>query len=263
MADFLTQLIARSLDQAPRLQRRQPAFFEPHAQDQQSLSEITVEQSAVLPAPAQPAPPSRAVRVAESLSRSEPTQPVPPPAPAAPQPTAHLRPTVPPAERLVEHHTERLHEVPPAPQSVVHHFTETRQEHTHAEVRQTVIEQHRIIERPIPVAAALQPRLDRTIVEQRPIALAKAPSPRGQENPQARPPAAAKPSLPLPQRTPKIAAPPPPLPAPEPESVITVSIGRVEIRAAQPATAPPRASRPAAPKLGLDEYLRRRTGGVQ
>jgi hypothetical protein len=40
---------------------------------------------------------------------------------------------------------------------------------------------------------------------------------------------------------------------------IQVTIGRVEIRATQPA-APPRSTRLATPRLGLDEYLRGRTG---
>ncbi len=52
--------------------------------------------------------------------------------------------------------------------------------------------------------------------------------------------------------------------APHPPSRITISIGRVEVRAI-PATSPPRAPRSRshgpAPALSLDEYLRRRDGG--
>src|SRR5262249_19030530 len=44
-----------------------------------------------------------------------------------------------------------------------------------------------------------------------------------------------------------------------PEPTISVSIGRVEVRASQ-APAPARARREAAPRLKLDDYLRRRSG---
>ncbi len=45
---------------------------------------------------------------------------------------------------------------------------------------------------------------------------------------------------------------------------IQVTIGRVELRAPQPAVAPrPQASRARAPKLGLDAYLKERNGGAQ
>ncbi len=50
-------------------------------------------------------------------------------------------------------------------------------------------------------------------------------------------------------------------PAPAP---VQISIGRVEIRAAQAATADrPRATGPAAPKLSLDDYLRGRNGAAR
>ncbi len=51
-----------------------------------------------------------------------------------------------------------------------------------------------------------------------------------------------------------------PGPAPAAAPVIRVTIGRIEVRAAAPAPAAP-AARPAAPRLGLEEYLRRRGEG--
>ena len=158
---------------------------------------------------------------------------------------------------------ERLQETAPRPERVIHHTAETRQEHTHTEVRQTLVEQHRIIERPAPVPAAARPRLDHTIIEQRAATPAKSPAQGAPENIPARPPAAAKPSPTLPQRVEKMETARQPAPGIEPAPVITVSIGRVEIRTAQPTASAPRTPRAAAPKLGLDEYLRRRSGGVQ
>jgi hypothetical protein len=42
---------------------------------------------------------------------------------------------------------------------------------------------------------------------------------------------------------------------------VSISIGRVEIRAAQPGAPSSRAAKPAGPKLSLDDYLRGRSGG--
>jgi len=52
-------------------------------------------------------------------------------------------------------------------------------------------------------------------------------------------------------------------PAPAPETLVRVTIGRIEVRAAAPAAAqaPAPAARPAAPRLTLEEYLRRRGEG--
>jgi len=57
----------------------------------------------------------------------------------------------------------------------------------------------------------------------------------------------------------RVRAPGPPLPPPP---SVTVSIGRVEIRVPERSVPAPRTARPAAFKLGLDEYLRRRDGGT-
>jgi hypothetical protein len=52
-------------------------------------------------------------------------------------------------------------------------------------------------------------------------------------------------------------------PAPAPETVVRVTIGRIEVRAAAPAAprAPTQAARSAGPRLTLEEYLRRRGEG--
>jgi hypothetical protein len=48
-----------------------------------------------------------------------------------------------------------------------------------------------------------------------------------------------------------------------PAPTIQVTIGRIEVRASQPSTPPSNRPRAAAPQLSLEEYLRRRDGGVQ
>ena len=56
--------------------------------------------------------------------------------------------------------------------------------------------------------------------------------------------------------------PPPDQPHEPPAPVINVTIGRIEVKAMPPATAPPRPRQSAAPLMSLDEYMRRRkTGG--
>lgn len=47
------------------------------------------------------------------------------------------------------------------------------------------------------------------------------------------------------------------------EQTINVTIGRVEVRATSPSAAPPRAASKQTVVMGLDEYLRRKTGGGQ
>ncbi|HEY4588516.1 MAG TPA: hypothetical protein VII86_04790, partial [Thermoanaerobaculia bacterium] len=49
-----------------------------------------------------------------------------------------------------------------------------------------------------------------------------------------------------------------PAAAPASEPTIRVTIGRIEVRAAAPAPPPAPAPRPAAPRLTLEDYLRRR-----
>jgi hypothetical protein len=51
---------------------------------------------------------------------------------------------------------------------------------------------------------------------------------------------------------------------PQAPPTVHVTIGRLEVRASSPPAAPrPRAVAPQAPKLGLDEYLRARSGGAR
>lgn len=70
--------------------------------------------------------------------------------------------------------------------------------------------------------------------------------------PAARPAIATRPTPATPQTAPAAPAPP----------VVQITIGRIELRAiVTPAS--PRAVPPPAPKLGLDEYLRQRTGGAR
>jgi hypothetical protein len=76
-----------------------------------------------------------------------------------------------------------------------------------------------------------------------------------------------KPQIPRPAATTAIATRPTPAtpqtaPAALAPPVVQITIGRVELRAiVTPAS--PRALPPPAPKLGLDEYLRQRTGGAR
>ncbi len=72
------------------------------------------------------------------------------------------------------------------------------------------------------------------------------------------------PSTPAPVRPREPAAPPREPAAPPHPPRITVTIGRVEVRAVPPPSPPARPRPPSpAPKLSLDEYLRRREGGTR
>ncbi len=80
-----------------------------------------------------------------------------------------------------------------------------------------------------------------------------------------RPAAATRAERPLPLAAPPMAAvqPPGPGPAAPPPQVIHVTIGRIEVRAAAAPTAPePRRTSPAQPRVTLEDYLRRRNGGI-
>ena len=101
---------------------------------------------------------------------------------------------------------------------------------------------------PTPLASAIAPTPTSGLRSQSQISYLKSPIPR----PAAAPAVVARPT-PAPAPT-AAAAPAPP--------VVQITIGRVELRAiVTPAS--PRAVPPPAPKLGLDEYLRQRTGGAR
>ena len=101
---------------------------------------------------------------------------------------------------------------------------------------------------PTPLASTTPPAVASGLRSQSQISNLKSQIPR----PAARPAIATRPTPATPQTAPAAPAPP----------VVQITIGRVELRAiVTPAS--PRAVPPPAPKLGLDEYLRQRTGGAR
>ncbi len=77
-----------------------------------------------------------------------------------------------------------------------------------------------------------------------------------------------EPAQPAAPTAPEISPVPPPQPATElpaadapPEPTIRVSIGRIDVRVADPPPAKPSPAQRQAPQLSLDEYLRLRSGG--
>lgn len=272
MADFLDRLIDKTFERGPKLERRRPAMFEP------ALG-VPVESR-----PAQPEveevvdeveTPARVMKRARTAPQYPPPQPEMEDSGERPAELSRdARAQTPPPGRS---HTGAGDPRRPAgiqpvefepvaqPSPVVHgpvldRSIESIRRVQRLEYERVITEEHRTVERiPVERVVRQEARLDRTIMIPVPAAAREIevrsstpPSPRIRPAREAGNPAAPG------KRDSQM----PPPAAPVPVPTITVSIGRVEIRAAPPAPSP-RQSRPAAPKLGLEAYLRGRTGGVQ
>jgi hypothetical protein len=269
MSDFLTTLIDRSLGLAPVLERRKPSLFEAPRGAKQPSPETSADLEADAPTPHATAAPSPSQ---PSAPRDEHAPPL------RPAPESHtrneIRAEIPAAPAP---HPERLqyqHPLEPvAVQSDEGPRATPRIEHT--------LELETIVEREVVRtfhAAPAVAELSRQTSPPPSYKDAPAPSPAAPVRNEPRTPAKPQAS---PQAKFTIASHAPPLPrptvppavtpratrqrdatrAPEPPPAIHVSIGRIEVRAAESPTAPPRRTRAFAPKLSLDDYLASRTGG--
>lgn len=293
MKDFLSQLIARSTAPALAVRPRLPSRFEASAQpagipalpgDSTPAAplETTVGPTRTLrtsppsdisaQVPSAPAEPDEA-----STSPSAQTTPPPPQnhAPARATASATVSPAAPAA------HSSKL-ATPVSPALAPANTPAT------ATVRQSPTA------KPLPAKALLQPSFDSGIQSPEPPAPGSvseaasstiATSAASPEPVSPKPTASSKPSPPAsglrpeseianlssqtfaPPARPALAVRPASVPAPSAaaapaQPVVEITIGRVELRAiVTPAS--PRAVPPTAPKLGLDEYLRQRTGGAR
>jgi hypothetical protein len=261
MSDFLTSLAARSTGSAETIQPRVPALFEPQGVRNQ------------LPA----APEFAAVeqeRADEPDLRSDVQPPVSPQPlavmPAA-RPEAAKHPNAPAAELSPAPDRQTTSQNPsPAPLMTVPKSAEVpKAELTPA----PLISPHPLIREAaqIPVAGPALPWLSPSEAA-KPVTSRPEPSAEREqtEHPpvsrkETSPPVATQPVRPAntivgPRVTPRIEGRRPaaaPSPAKSPETVIHVTIGRIEVRATAE-TAPTRKTHAAAPVTGLDEYLRSR-----
>lgn len=269
MADFLSNLVARAMRQGPRLERRRPSLFEPamgppHAPSGEGLSLETSEEREA-PPPAR----TRAVRfrrdAGEDAQQEEMQTPRVPPAPRsasaemeappqeAPRPAAAL-----PTPRVVKEVREVTGQRIVPERTLLTEKRETVREIVRTD-RETIAVRERVELRPAPMppprrsAERLHHDADKPLAPARVVERIVT-----RENARALPPPIAA----LPPRRRERPQAQPPMPSAEtPAPSVSVSIGRVEIRTAQPSAPPSRASRPSAPKVSLDDYLRGRNGG--
>lgn len=275
MSEFLTHLIERAAGQAPMLQRRPRALFEPVEPDAAApaLLEAGHEPIAASPRPVMPTPLARNEAQAKPLT----PQPVLPTTNGLPQP---LPATVPQA--LLKERGRVLQ--PEALQPLVRHTELPHIGETgpgrDAEQISTVVDSGKPA---LPTAAPATP-----MSKARRLKAAAEPAHEPAQRERRRQPgdgaavraasshAAERRDLP----------PPPPMTVPRrpaaaavlmakaqtapraefaatapPPAPVQISIGRVEVRAHTAAEPRPRAAAPAAPRLKLDDYLRQRGGG--
>jgi len=270
MSDFLNHLIDRALERGPRLERRKPSMFEASSGEAMTIEEPVAfvegtpasmpshADAAAVPGLARPAAPDTTGESTEAAGRQLP----------APEVSLHesvARPRLEtsiasPQERVVE----RFLETQTQDRETVIERTETRMIERHETVREPgVRERHTVVERPVERGADIslsetpQVRADSTVAmtpqSSRAAAEAMLPIARRSETqgPGGNAPAGETPVTV--ERTIETQAP-----------TVTVSIGRVEIRA--PETAKPAAkdrSSVRRPNLSLEDYLKHRSGGVQ
>lgn len=268
MADFLSNLVARTLRQGPMLERRRPSLFEvPRAlvgtvqPDGLDDVEATLSARPPVPTPAAPrAPISEQRPVAES--------PVPPPpsrqtdgsleAPRSEIRWAVRQEATAPVPNVIQR-SVHLSEQRIVPERTVLREKQESLRETLQTYRESIVSRERVETRTVVREALPSPRLqldatafppsqvsrvvDRVIARERP--------------------AAQKQAIPMhtaPPRRDRSPVPPAAITEPAAPSV-SISIGRVEIRAAQPGAASTRAAKPTGPKLSLDDYLHGRSGG--
>ena len=293
MKDFLSQLVARSTAPALAVRPRLPSRFEaasetagitafpsestPSAPSEPTASPARTSRTSPHNGNRQPAPPTPAEPEASIASPSPQTAPPPlqnhalsrssasatiqpasaevhsskqeapsspSPSPAHKTPIANARPnsatTPPPKTPLFQPSLDSDIQPPksPRPDSVSEGASQT--------AAVSVAKPQPVS--PTPLASATPPAAASSLRSQSQISNLKSQIPR----PIARPAIATRPTPSMPQTAPATPAPP----------VVQITIGRVELRAiVTPAS--PRALPPPAPKLGLDEYLRQRTGGAR
>jgi hypothetical protein len=298
MSGFLTRLLDRTIEAGPVLRTRPQALFErPRGRPAGGLSAGSPwpsESHAFTPAPVRHAPAStmgeRSSRRADVRDASvQPGErderraapvvlprtplvpsPVSPREPEPVRPRAASRPAAPDSEAEVPRTTRRRGRV----------------ESAQAGAAQAGGTAGRLGAAPRPREAPRPPAIARSIAPAAPVTAALAPSPRAPAPPAERggagkpPPAATAPTSPprrgeprqaqrlISQRraaiAPAVAGPRLLRAEPQAPPAVHVTIGRLEVRASSPLpTPPPRAVAPQAPKLGLDEYLRARSGGTR
>jgi len=270
MSDFLSRLVDRALARGPRLERRPPSLFESPATGG-GIDEVDAESTAparaaaVAPPPmpvrrpsigGEPSKPAAAESMIEGRSRAaaEPRHAAPVVDRAAIAPPLVAAPATPQVSRVESHTTHRETII----REIDRHTRHDREVLPVPAADRTVPVEHEI--RAV-VPAPRSPRADATIVVPpavRPIAeqaadVLKARNDRsGQASPLARPPL---------QRRAVETGREVEQPAPPAGPTVTVSIGRVDIRAAQPPAPVPRQRSASGPHVNLDEYLRRRLDG--
>jgi len=294
MADFLTNILARTFNHGQKLERRLPSMFEPTKNSHPAsrvvdlpLEELTQElERPVRPMRWEKSSPQRIVPASmiEELPASTLEQPVRVLPTSVPQPTfdvdhsvaRHMEPaptleqpirvlpTKAPQPTFDVDRSVARHVGPPLPASIkeiiVERETENKREVVHTERKRSIAEKSRIVARvPIEHVARQEVLVDHTIA----LPAFAAPNPdtntvRG---------SVAVPTRVRPensvirserrQQITSTAVPEPPIPT------ISITIGRVEIRATPPSAAVQRSGRANRPKLSLEDYLLSRNGAAK
>jgi hypothetical protein len=280
MRDFLDNLIDRHADVAPQIKPRLPSIFEP-AVSRGGL-DLAVKEEATPPGETETLrQPPRAAQPVGLPTVAEPVRPIASPAPTVPveeekpsvkvglnKPVFSLSPretpTLPPPLQRVSEESARepgLNEGFPKPSvtliapvmgRVRHAHQEERMEHTSPNLKATAKEQPPVKESLNRPVFSLSPRETPTLPP--PLQGRSEKGVRGLNQ------GLLNPSTPLIAPViPSMAGPERPVSRPEP--VINVTIGRIEVRA----TVSPQRQTPKpesrTPVMGLEEYLRRRSGG--
>lgn len=267
MSDFLERLIDRAMERAPLLERRKPSMFEPAHFSAEGINEEPAFVESEASRSVLTAPPAMTV---SALERPEPREAPPVPlarhGSIASESPHHERSALPPLsmpvvpgrapERIIERHEMQTREIETVVERAESRVIETREIVREPRIEQRTIRVEPVTETPRTVAP---PRSDLTIAIPKPASTVIA-----REIAPARATAPQKPSAATATRGSLRERIPPATPMPEVEApTVTVTIGRVDIRAGEPARSVPRAAKTLAPQLSLEEYLKSRGGGVQ
>lgn len=266
MSDFLSRLLDRAMERAPLLERRKPSMFEPAHFSTEGIHEepAFVEPEASRPATASP----NALTAAPSTGRVEPSGDATRPpgrhesiAAESSRPSGQLMtPAMAPvaqdrlAQRIIERREMQTKEIETFVERSETRAIETREIIREPHIEDRTIHLEQAAARP-PALAPLRsdltiamPKTTLTLIA-REIAIARAAS-------------SDKPALSLSTRESVREPSQQPIPRPEMQTpTVTVTIGRVDIRAGEPARSAPRSAKTFAPHLSLDDYLKGRRGG--
>lgn len=279
MSDFLANLASRALALSQPVRPRVASLFEPSSAarpvaefERDSVVEAAPPAADMASLAASPATPP----LQRAMPPPVPTRSPPPPQPVAvlwpPQPSGEVTPAQ-PAATLAQSHVPAP-PVLPVPVASLARVPPPQPIDVRPEPGEPVIRPLRATPAPPPVAAPAPPapsteiHIETRVVER--IAAAREPAAVVASKAQAPgPPLTAPPPTGIrPQITPAAPArqapvPAEPTPPPAPPAVVRVTIGRVEVRAITPPTAPAPPSRSArnVPVLTLDQYLQQRRGG--